>query len=117
MKTILVIDDEEKIRSVYATILKREGYLALEANSALEANALMLQHAVDLVLLDINMAEVDGTVFYEIIRTFHQRTKVIVASVYPLDDQKHLVEAAHDYYDKSDSLKLLLQKVSTVLNT
>jgi len=116
MATVLVIDDEEKIRGVYATMLKREGHRAIEAESAEAASDLMLKHAIDLVLLDINMAEVDGAVFYEIIRTFHRRARVIVASVYPINDQKQLIEAADDYYDKSDSLKVLLEKIKALLN-
>ena len=115
MKTILVVDDEERIRSVYVKVLQREGFRVLEAATASDANDLLLRNPVDLILLDINMIEVDGTVLYEIAQTFHQKTKVIVSSVYSLEDQKKLVKGAADYYDKSDSIKVLVQKVNEIM--
>jgi len=115
MKTILVVDDEERIRSVYVKVLQREGFYVLEAATASDANDLLLENSVDLILLDINMIEVDGTVLYEIAKTFYQKTKVIVSSVYSLEDQKKLVKGAADYYDKSDSIKVLVQKVNAIM--
>ncbi len=115
MKTILVVDDEEKIRSVYTKMLRREGFNVLDAADAEQANELLLKNIVDLVLLDINMAEVDGTVLYDIAQTFHKKTRVIVASVYPVEDQKTLIIGAADYYDKSEGLQTLIQKVKTAL--
>jgi two-component system response regulator VicR len=115
MKTILVVDDEKKIQSVFGKILCREGYNILKAASAEEAHEMLLKHSIDLVLLDINMPHVDGSVLYEIINTFFNKARVIVASVYPLEDQKLIIKGAIDYYDKSDSLKVLIQKVKTAL--
>ncbi len=115
MKTILVVDDEEKIRSVYTKMLKREGFKVMDAENAEQANAILLKNEVDLILLDINMAGVDGTVLYDIAQVFHKKTRVIVASVYPVEDQKTLIKGAADYYDKSDGLPTLIQKVKAVL--
>ena len=114
MNTILVVDDEEKIRSVYERILKREGFNVLDAGNAKDAHELLIKNNVDLILLDINMAEVDGTVLYKIINTFFPHAKVIVSSVYHMDDQKVLIKGATDYYDKSDSIKVLVHKVKEV---
>ncbi len=115
MKTILVVDDEERIRNVYVKILQREGFNLLEAATANDACELLLRNSVDLILLDINMVEVDGTILYEIAQSFHKKTKVIVSSVYPLEDQKILIKDATDYYDKSDSIKVLVQKVNAIM--
>ena len=113
--TILIVDDEEKIRSVYCKIMKRQGYHVIDAASAGEAYNLLLENAVDLILLDINMMDVDGTEFYEIAQVFCGKSKVIVSSVYPLEDQKKLIKGAADYYDKSDSLQVLIRKVNRLL--
>jgi hypothetical protein len=61
------------------------------------------------------MMAVDGTVLYEIIQVFCKKSKVIVTSVYPLEDQKKLIRGAADYYDKSDSLQILIRKVNRLL--
>jgi CheY-like chemotaxis protein len=111
---VLVVDDEERIRSVFCKILQREGFHVIEADCAADAYDLLLKNPVDLILLDINMMEVDGTVLYEVAHLFCQKAKVIVTSVYPLEDQKRLIRGAEDYYDKSDSLQLLIQKVQKI---
>jgi two-component system phosphate regulon response regulator PhoB len=115
MKTILIVDDEKRIRSVYGKMLCREGYNIFKAENAEEAHELLMRTNVDLVLLDINMPSVKGSVFYEIIQEFFKKTKVIVASVYPLEDQQILIQGADEYYDKSDSIEELIQKVHAVL--
>lgn len=111
---ILVVDDEERIRSVFVKIMQREGFHVIEAASAGEAYDLLLENPVDLILLDINMMDVDGTVLYEIVQVFYKKSKIIVTSVYPLEDQKRLIRGAADYYDKSDSLQVLIRKVNRI---
>jgi hypothetical protein len=61
------------------------------------------------------MMAVDGTVLYEIAQVFCGKSKIIVTSVYPLEDQKKLIPGAADYYDKSDSLQILIRKVNRLL--
>ena len=112
---ILIVDDEERIRSVFVKIMQREGFDVIEAAGAGEAYDLLLENAVDLILLDINMMNVDGTVLYEIAQMFCEKSKIIVTSVYPLEDQKKLIQGAADYYDKSDSLQILIRKVNRLL--
>jgi len=112
---ILIVDDEERIRSVFVKIMKREGFHVLAAANAKSAYDLLLKNPVDLILLDINMMEVDGTVLYEIVQAFSQKLKIIVTSVYPLEDQKRLIPGAADYYDKSDSLQVLVRKVNRLV--
>ncbi|PIP42436.1 MAG: hypothetical protein COX19_01175 [Desulfobacterales bacterium CG23_combo_of_CG06-09_8_20_14_all_51_8] len=111
---ILVVDDEERIRSVFCKIFQREGFHVIEAACAADAYDLLLENPADLILLDINMMEVDGTILYDVVQLFRKEAKVIVTSVYPLEDQKRLIQGAEDYYDKSDSLGLLVQKVKKV---
>jgi CheY-like chemotaxis protein len=115
MKTILVVDDNDRIRNIYGKAFSREGFRVLESSCADEANEILLIEKVDLMLLDINMPAVDGSVFHLVTKMFHPDIKVIIASVYPLDDQKLLIKGAEDYFDKSEGLKVLIQKVKTVL--
>jgi DNA-binding response OmpR family regulator len=115
MRTILVLDDNDRIRSIYKKMLSREGFRILESSCADEANDLLLIYKVDLILLDINMPTVDGCVFHTVTEMFHPDIKVIVASVYPIDNQKILIRNADDYFDKSDGIKVLIQKVKSLL--
>lgn len=70
---------------------------------------------MDLILLDIKMPEVDGPALFEVIQLFHKKAKVIVTSVYPLDEQKRIIAEATDYYDKSQGLDKLIEKVKKTL--
>ena len=83
----------------------------MEAENAEAAYEALLKTPVDIVLLDINMPEVDGGILFKIIDTFIHRTKVIVASVYSIESQKTVVNGAADYYDKSDGISVLLEKI------
>ncbi|MFH1478265.1 MAG: response regulator [Candidatus Omnitrophota bacterium] len=115
MKKILVVDDEKKIRKIYVKLLSAEGYEVVESLNPMQASEILVKERIDLVLLDINMPEVDGSVLYDVMQLFHKKVKVIVASVYPLDEQKHRIKDAYDYYDKSDGSEILLYKIKKAL--
>ena len=115
MKTILIVDDEKKIRNMYTQLFSKEGFRVITASSAMDANDILVKEDVDVMLLDINMPEVDGSALGEITDAFHKKTKVIVASVYPVDDQKEIVKGAVGYYDKSQGLSELVREVRAIL--
>ena len=80
----------------------------------------MLDHEKDigLILLDINLPVVNGATLNEVIQQVYKPgPKVMITSVYPLEDQKKLVENADDYYDKSEGTNVLLSKIRQLLYT
>ena len=103
-KKILIVDDEMKVRRMYSSLLKSEGYRVFSASSAVEADDILGKRKIDLVLLDINMPEIDGSLLHQVMDTFHKNAKIIVCSVRPLDDQRKLIDNAADYYDKSQGI-------------
>ena len=112
MKTILVVDDEERILRILGEILNQNGFHVIKAASAPEAHRLLKDHGpIDLVLLDINMPEVAGDTLYEVMQVFHYKSRVIVCSVLPVEEQSKRIINAVDYYDKSESFAILLQKI------
>jgi len=116
VKTILVVDDQEGIRKIYKTALRKEGYFVLEAKNAVEADDIVETSDVDLMLLDIKMPEVDGTILYDVAKLFKKKLKVIVCSVYSVDDQKILIKGATDYFDKSEGIKALKSKIKKIFS-
>jgi DNA-binding NtrC family response regulator len=111
---ILVIDDEAHIRDAYRRLFWHYGFEVLTASNATQANELLVQSKFDIVLLDIKMAEVDGSVLYGLIRTFHKNVKVVVSSVYSVDEQKERIEGADAYFDKSDGKNVLLGIIASL---
>lgn len=116
MKKILVVDDEEKITSIVKDFLQAEGYDVWEANDSHRAtNLLLTQKNFDLILLDIHLPLVDGASLYEVAKQYDPEIKVIVTSVDPLEEQERQIVKADDYYQKSQSLEILLEKIRRVL--
>jgi DNA-binding response OmpR family regulator len=115
MKRILVVEDEEKIRRIYTTLLTEEGFDVVETSNAADAYEVLLCNQVDLVLLDIKMPQVEGNLLYEILQSFHIGDNVLVASVYPVEVQQRLVPGARDYHDKSHGIEVLLEKIRKIL--
>ncbi|MBL8012796.1 MAG: response regulator [Candidatus Omnitrophica bacterium] len=117
MKTIMVVDDDERMRRILWEMLRKRGFHVIKARDAVDAHHLLTEGGlVDLVLLDINMPEVSGDTFNEVIQSFHFKTPVIVCSVLPIEEQIRRIPDARDYYDKSESFDVLIDKIDTAFN-
>lgn len=116
MKRILIIDDERRIGQSYTVLLTEEGFEVKHASSAQEATNLLIRERFDLILLDIKMPGVDGKVMYEVIREFDRHMKVIVSSVYPIEEQVQSILGASAYHNKSQGVDILVAKVKEVLD-
>ena len=115
MKRILIIDDERRIGQSYTALLSEEGFEVRHAASAQEATNLLIREHFDLVLLDINMPGVDGKVMYEVVREYDRNMKVIVSSVYPIEEQVQSILGACAYHNKSQGVDILVAKIKEVL--
>jgi CheY-like chemotaxis protein len=115
-KKLLIVDDEANIRHNFFRLFSRRGFDVLTAPGAIEANELLVREKVDVVFLDLKMNEVEGDIFYELLRAFHHNVKVVVSSVYPIEEQKERIKDADAYFDKSDGQDVLLGMVSALVN-
>src|ERR1700682_5964695 len=70
-RTILVVDDEEHIRSALTTLLDREGYTVTAVEGPTEALAILREQAIKLVISDQNMPDMSGLEFFRLIRERH----------------------------------------------
>ena len=115
MKTILVVDDEARMRNIYKNLLNSEGYNVIPSSGAVEANDILKKAPVDMVLLDLRMPEISGNILFDVIQLFHRKTKVLVSSVFHVEKQKKIIKGASDYFDKSQGVDVLLTKIKTLL--
>ena len=118
MTTILIIDDEESLRSIFQVSLERAGYRVLTADNGKQGLHLLEQEKVDLIVVDIFMPEMDGMELIPLIRKTRPATKMIAISgksglMDCLDAAKKL--GAHDALKKPFSLQELLNAVSAQL--
>ena len=68
--TVLIVDDDPKLREYVRVNLEMEGYSVKEAGSAEEGLGVLDESTPDLVLLDVMMPEVDG---WEMLRRVQER--------------------------------------------
>jgi CheY-like chemotaxis protein len=114
-KTILIIDDDARMRDLLRRQLRSENYSVLEANDGEAALRMLGQRKkIHLILLDILMPLASGLDIFDQIRKSFPDIPVIVTSVYSREEQEFLVWDADGYYYKSDSLSGLMQEVEKV---
>jgi UDP-3-O-[3-hydroxymyristoyl] N-acetylglucosamine deacetylase len=116
-ESILIVDDEEQIRTSVSGVLSDEGFRVLEADNGRTALARIAAERPRLVLLDIWMPEVDGIELLREIQERHPGTRVIVISGH--GNIETAVRAtqlgAIDFIEKPFSLEGLLQHVERAL--
>jgi two-component system alkaline phosphatase synthesis response regulator PhoP len=96
---ILIVDDEQEICTALRGVLVREGYRVLTSTSAQEAEAIMVQHQVTLILLDLNMPGMNGLELMSRIRERWPYTVIVILTGYGSLDSAlvALRQGAHDY--------------------
>ena len=67
-KTILVVDDASLVRLYYRSTLEQAGYRVKEALNGIEGLEKLLTTAVDLLIVDVNMPQMDGPTFLSKLR-------------------------------------------------
>ncbi len=80
MHTILLIEDDEGMRSVIRRLLTREGYRVLEAEDGRAGLNTLESESVDLVITDIIMPEVEGVELILRLRRTHPHLPIIAMS-------------------------------------
>ena len=117
MKKILIVEDEEAIRSFEAINLKRVGYTTVEAGSGEEALAIYdAEPDFDIALVDISMPGMDGFALCEELRRRSQKLGIIMltARTQEMDKISGLMKGADDYITKPFSPTELLARVDSL---
>jgi len=116
MATILVVDDEPRIRDVVQYALEREGFEVWLASDGTEALDKMREGCVDLVILDVLMPELDGLSVCRAIRKESAVPIIFLSSrVEEVDRILGLELGGDDYVTKPFSPRELAIRVKTVL--
>lgn len=99
---ILIVDDEEIVRLGYSRTLREVCCNVEEAVTGSEALRVMEGHPVDVVLLDLRMAGMDGMTVLKTIKERWPESEVVVVTGYPtLEAAKEAVRlGAYDYLAK-----------------
>lgn len=114
--TILVVDDERKIRDLVRSYLEKEGYRVSDTDSGNTAVALVGQIEPDLVVLDLGLPDLPGEDVLRAIRRHSQVPVVMLtARASEADRISGLKLGADDYVTKPFSPRELVARVEAVL--
>ena len=117
---ILLVDDDARIRHLFATCLRQEGYEVLEADTGRNGLNLTSTHHPDLVLLDVGLPDISGVEVCRQIKNNPALMDVLVAfcsGEATSDDQKvdGLQIGADEYLVKPIGARELLARVQTLV--
>jgi two-component system, response regulator, stage 0 sporulation protein F len=115
MSKILIVEDEQHQRELYAMELSEEGYEVDQASNGKEAVEKVKNNKFDLVVLDIRMPEMDGIEALGKILSRDKKIPIIIYTAYSNYKSNFMTWTADAYVTKSTSLDELKSKIKEIL--
>lgn len=114
--TLLIVDDEARIRSLIVKYASFEGYIAEEAENGMQAIEMCRARTYDLIIMDVMMPELDGFSAVREIRKERNIPVIMLSARGEEYDRIHGFEiGVDDYVVKPFSPRELMMRVSAVL--
>ena len=115
-KNILIVEDDERIRTAVRLVLEEEGYVVVETDSGEAALEVFAPSPSDVVLIDIMLPGIDG---FEVCRRIRRLSEVPIIMVTARDDSHDVVAGleagADDYLSKPFDAKVLSARIRALL--
>ena len=118
MKKVLILEDEENIRSFVVINLQRAGYVTVEAGTGQEALDKIKENPdIDVAVLDIMLPDIDGFEVCRRIRANNKRMGIIMltARAQEMDKVTGLMTGADDYVTKPFSTAELTARLDALV--
>src|SRR5665647_2822220 len=106
---VLIIDDEEKLRTLLARIIKLEGFTVTEAGNLKAGHKTIEREDPDVILCDVKLPDGNGVDFIKEVKTKHPLIEIIIGSSKPLTDAIALAKKVAP----TDATVLLLGETGT----
>lgn len=104
MKTVLIIDDEGKLRSLLGRIIAAEGFEVLEASDAKSGLRLAENPDIDVILCDVKLPDGNGVMLVPMLKAKNPLAEIILLTAYGniADGVQAMKAGAFDYLVKGD---------------
>ncbi|WP_297421163.1 response regulator transcription factor [Clostridium sp.] len=114
---ILIAEDDNIFRDLVCDIIKKEGYIPVEACNGKEAIDIFFSNKdIDLVILDVMMPIYDG---WEVLNEIREHSEVPIIMLTALGDEKHellgLKKGADDYIGKPFSYEIFIARLNNLV--
>ncbi len=114
MKSILIVDDNDKLRSIFKLMLK--DYEVVEAQNGKIALEIVQKRKFNLVLMDILMPEMNGIITTQKILEIRPNMNILAITAYTSKANEILKAGAKEVLKKPIRKQSLLQKVEEYVN-
>lgn len=115
MKTVVLVDDEQRMLDLIELYLIPHGFTCMKMNSGHEAIQFLEHKQADMVLLDVMMPEMDGWETCERIRAFSNIPIIMLTARDAAEEMvKGLKKGADDYVTKPFNEDVLLARIEAV---
>ena len=93
---ILIIDDDDIVRELLSSILKRAGHTVFELATAIGATRSIFEHDIDAVVVDVNLPDISGDKLARVLRQNSRgaRLGIVLVSSLPIDELRALAMVA-----------------------
>jgi len=117
MFTVLVAEDDSKLRQLFCTVLERNGYRPLPAKDGGAALDILDREHVDLIISDIMMPNVDGYALTKMLRDANYHIPILMVTVKEQfeDKQRGFLAGTDDYMVKPVDVNEMALRVSALL--
>ena len=114
MNTVLIIDDEEKIRGLLSRIISLEGYEVFQSQDAKSALKKLEQHNIDVIVSDVKLPDANGVELCAQIKQRYPLCELIMLTAHGniADGVQAIKNGAFDYITKGDDNDRILPLVS-----
>jgi DNA-binding response OmpR family regulator len=114
--TVLVVEDERKLRDLVRSYLERAGFTVLSTGSGAEAITMAATASPDLVVLDLGLPDVSGETVARELRSTSATPILMLTAKSAEEDRIHGLElGADDYVTKPFSPRELVLRVQAIL--
>ncbi|HDR6310027.1 MULTISPECIES: response regulator transcription factor [Bacillus cereus group] len=115
-KTVLLVEDERRLREIVSDYFRNEGFEVIEAEDGKIALELFAEHEIDLIMLDIMLPEIDG---WSVCRRIRKESAVPIIMLTARSDEDDTLLGfelgADEYVTKPFSPKVLVARAKTLL--
>jgi CheY-like chemotaxis protein len=120
-ETILLVEDDDRVRALVSSMLRKNGFTVLLASAGDQALEIAARHRgrIDLLLTDVMMPGLNGRLLSERLTASRPETRVLYMSGYSDDEVLRLgvKKAAAHFIQKPFSVDALVYKIREALNS
>ncbi len=117
MNTVLIIDDEEKLRSLLSRIISLEGFTVLEAGTVKAGLKILQKEPIDVLLCDVKLPDGNGVAVAKEIKIQYPLLEIILLTAYGniADGVQAMKNGAFDYITKGDDNEKIIPLLNKAL--